>query len=57
MLLKEVKNAVPRSHVIEYCIAEEVVGTVVTSYEKELLKTIQKVFKVKKVIKKKVVID
>ena len=55
MLLKEVKNAVPRSHVIEYCIAEEVVGTVVTSYEKELLKTIQKVFKVKKVIKKKVI--
>ena len=54
MLLKEVKNVVPRSHVIEYCIAEEVVGTAVTSYEKELLKTIQKVFKIKKVIKKQV---
>ena len=49
-VIKEVKNAVPWTHVIKYLNGEEIIGTL---YEKELQKTNQEKFRIEKVIKKK----
>ena len=49
-MIKKVKNTVPWIYVINDLKVEEIVGTF---YEKELQKTSQKEFRVKKVIKRK----
>ena len=49
-MIKKVKNTVPWIYVINDLKVEEIVGTY---YEKELQKTSQKEFRVKKVIKRK----
>ena len=49
-VIKKVKNTVPWIYVINDLKGEEIVGTF---YEKELQKTSQKEFRVKKVIKRK----
>ena len=49
-IIKEVKNTVPWTYAIFGLIGDEIVGTF---YEKELQKTIQKEFRVEKVIKGK----
>ena len=49
-MIKKVKNTVPWIYVINDLKGEEIVGTF---YEKELQKTSQKEFRVKKVIKRK----
>ena len=48
-VIKEVKNTVPRTYVINDLKGEVIVGTL---YEKELQKTNQKEFRVEKVIKR-----
>ena len=50
MLLKKVKNSVPRTYVINDLNSEEIKGTF---YEKELQKANQEEFRIEKVIKKK----
>ena len=50
MLLKKVKNSVPRTYVINDLRSEEIKGTF---YEKELQKANQEEFRIEKVIKKK----
>ena len=50
LVIKKVKNTVPWTYVINDLNGEEVVGTF---YEKELQKTNQKEFRIKKVIKRK----
>ena len=49
-VIKKVKNTVPWTYVINDLNGEEIIGTF---YEKELQKTNQKEFRIKKVIKKK----
>ena len=49
-LIKEIKNTVPWTYVINDLTGEEIVGTL---YEKELQKTNQEKFRIEKVIKKK----
>ena len=49
-MIKEVKNTVPWTYVINNLNDEKIVGTF---YEKELQKTNQKEFRIEKVIKKK----
>ena len=49
-VIKEVKNTVPWTYVINYLNGEETIGKF---YVKELEKTNQKKFKIEKVIKKK----
>ena len=49
-MIKEVKNTVPWTYVINDLNGEEIIGTF---YEKELQKTNQKEFRIEKVIKKK----
>ena len=49
-VIKEMKNAVPWTYVINDLNDEEIIGTF---YEKELQKANQEVFKIEKVIKKK----
>ena len=49
-MIKEVKNAVPWTYVIIDLNGEEIIGTF---YEKELEKTNQQEFRIKKMIKKK----
>ena len=49
-VIKEIKNTVPWTHVINDHHGEEIIGTF---YEKELQKTNQEEFKIDKVIKKK----
>ena len=48
-VIKKVKNTVPSTSVIETCNREEVLGTF---YEKELSKSNEAEFRIKKVIKK-----
>ena len=48
LLLKNVKNTVPWTHVINDFDSEEIVETF---YEKELLKTNQEEFRIEKIIK------
>ena len=50
LVIKKVKNSVPWTYVINDLNGEEIVGTF---YEKELQKTNQKEFRIKKVIKRK----
>ena len=49
-MIKEIKNTVPWTHVINDLTAEEIIGTF---YEKELQKIDQQEFRIEKVIKKK----
>ena len=49
-MIKEVKNTVPWTYVINDLNDEEIIGTF---YEKELQKTNQQEFRIEKVIKKK----
>ena len=49
-VIKKVKNTVPWTYVINYLNGEEIAGTF---YEKELQKTNQEEFRIKKVIKQK----
>ena len=49
-MIKEVKNTVPWTYVINDLNGEEIIGTF---YEKELQKTNQQEFKIEKVINKK----
>ena len=49
-VIKEVKNTVPWTYVINDLNGEEIIGTF---YEKELQKTYQQEFRIEKVIKKK----
>ena len=49
-MIKNVKNTVPYTYIINYLISEEIIGT---SYLKELQKTNQKEFRIEKVIRKK----
>ena len=49
-VIKEIKNTVPCSYVINYINGEESIGTF---YEKELQKTSQNEFRIEKVIKRK----
>ena len=49
-MIKEVKNTVPRTYVINDPNDEEIIGTF---YEKELEKINQQKFRIEKVIKKK----
>ena len=49
-MIKEIKNKVPWTYVINDRNGEEIIGTF---YEKELQKTNQKGFRIEKVIKKK----
>ena len=49
-MIKEVKNTVPWTYVINDLNGQEIIGTL---YEKELQKTNQKEFRVEKVIKRK----
>ena len=49
-MIKKVENTVLWTYVINYLIGEEIVGTF---YQKELQKTNQREFRIKKVIKKK----
>ena len=49
-MIREVKNTVPWTYVINGLNSEEITGTF---YEKELLKTNQEEFRIEKVIKKK----
>ena len=49
-VIKEVKNTIPRTYVINELNAEEIIGAF---YEKELQKTNQQRFRTEKVIKKK----
>ena len=49
-VIKEVKNTVPQTYVINDLNGEEIIGTF---YEKELQKTNQQEFRIEKVIKKK----
>ena len=49
-MIKEIKNTVPWTYVIDDLNGEEIIGTF---HEKELQKTNQEEFKIKKVIKKK----
>ena len=49
-VIKKVKNTVPWTYVIKDLNGEEIIGTF---YEKELQKTSQKEFRIKKVLKKK----
>ena len=49
-MIKEVKNTVPWANVISDVTGEEIIGTF---YEKEVQKTNQQTFKMKKVIKRK----
>ena len=51
MLLKNFKNTVPWTYVINDLNGEENIGTF---YEKELQKTIQEEFRIEKVIKRKI---
>ena len=51
-IIKKIKNTVPWTHVINDLNGEEIIGTF---YEKELQKTNQKEFRIKKIIKKKVI--
>ena len=51
-VIKEVKNTVPWTYVINDLNGEEIIGTF---YEKELQKTNQKEFRIEKVIRKKVI--
>ena len=48
--IKEVKNKVPRTYVIDDFNGEQIIGTF---YEKEFQKTNQQEFRIEKVIKKK----
>ena len=48
-LIKEIKNTVPWTYVINGLNGEEIIGRF---YEKELQKTYQEEFRIKKVIKK-----
>ena len=50
-VIKEIKNTVPRTYVINDLNSEEIIGTF---YEKELQKIDQQEFRIEKVIKKKV---
>ena len=50
-VIKRIKNSVPWTYVINDLNGEEIIGTF---YEKELRKTNQKEFRIKKLIKKKV---
>ena len=50
LLLKKVKNTVPRTYVINDLNGEEYIGTF---YEKELQKTNQEEFRIEKVIRRK----
>ena len=49
-MISKIKNTVPWTYVINYLNGEENIGIF---YEKELQKTNQKEFRIKKVIKKK----
>ena len=49
-MIKEIKNTVPWTSIINDLKGEEIIGTF---YEKELQKTNQEKFKIEKVIKKK----
>ena len=49
-MIKEIKNTVPGTYVINYLNGEEIIGKF---YEKELQKINQQKFRVEKVIKKK----
>ena len=49
-VIKEIKNTVPWTHVVNDLNGEEIIGTF---YEKELQKTNQEKFRIEKVIKKK----
>ena len=49
-MIKEIKNTVSWTHVINDLTAEEIIGTF---YEKELQKIDQQEFRIEKVIKKK----
>ena len=51
-IIKNVKNTVPWTYVINDLNGEEIIGTF---YEKELQKTNQKEFRIEKVLKKKVI--
>ena len=50
VVIKEIKDAVPRTYVINDLHGEEIIGTF---YEKELQKTDQQKFRIDKLIKKK----
>ena len=49
-MIKEIKNTVPRTYVINDLNGEEIIGTF---YEKEFQKIDQQEFRIKKVIRKK----
>ena len=49
-MIKEVKNAVPWTYVINYINGKEIIGTF---YEEELQKTNQQKLRIEKVIKRK----
>ena len=53
-MIRKIKNAVPRTYFINDLNNSEIIGTV---YEKGLLKTNQREFRIEKVIKKKKVIN
>ena len=53
-VIRKIKNAVPRTYFINDLNNSEIIGTV---YEKGLLKTNQREFRIEKVIKKKKVIN
>ena len=50
LVIKEIKNTVPWTYVINDLNGKEIIGTF---YEKELQKTSQKEFRIEKVIKEK----
>ena len=50
LVIKEIKNTVPLTYVINDLNGKEIIGTF---YEKELQKTSQKEFRIEKVIKEK----